>query len=942
MNTQRSALQRGPAVRTYVRFAILPLLAANLVFAQSADTNSASASTDDQVLKLEKFEVTGSYLPPAANSVAIPVITVDNNSIQNSGTTSNLLEVLRKTVPQFNGNANLGNGNANVAQNSTQGGSQLALYNLATLVLINGRRAAVSPVTASGGYEFVDVNMIPLAAIDRVEVLPDGASAIYGSEAVAGVVNIILKSNYQGFEVGAHYGVSPNTGRYEEKTGWVVGGTSNGKTSITVSAEWTAQTPIYNWQRPYSAVTYGTPTFAGSVTIGSNYYYLDPSITTPTVAPGGTSPAGLVAAGTYSGPRSAGDQFTLFNLSQYVTQTIAFTRNSFVMDFDHEINDYMKAGGDFLFTNTSTMSQINGQPINTSQTMVDLGVGVNAAGTGPGSLVPAGQYGNPFNVPVQGRNRLVLHPRQYFNDSYSARGVFYLLGKIGESGWTWQAGADYNRTKEDYSNPGVINQQNLDYATAVGDFNWFSRAPITDAALAADQPVGTATGGFTSQLEVFDFSVRGKLFDLPGGPAEMALGGDIRREMLDGVADPLSQINPVTGVIGWNGAVTLYPFTASRSVKSEFAEVRIPIAKDVPGAHLLEASAAVRHEEYSGNTGKPTVPKFTLRYLPLNDEFALRANYSKSFAAPTLFALYGPVSEGYTAPFTLNAFGGGSVSNFQAQEQDGSNPNLKPTSAKSYSFGAVYSPKAVKGFSISLDYFNIKQTDLISSIGASTILQSVEDLGPASPYINAVNIGGFNNGVHPTAPGQISVGVPDDFYVTNSSVNIARLDVSGLNATIKYTWNADTVGRFDIASNIGYYENYTAQNNPDTASQQYAGTSTSQTLGLGTLPRWIAYTSVDYSRGKYGAFLGWRHIPGVHDLEDDSHTSDFDTIDLVVSYTFGSDLKYLAGSKVSLGVNNVFNKFGPLDPASFSDSNVDIGTYGAVGRMYYVNFVYKF
>ena len=915
---------------------------ATVAFAQQSQNAGPNASTDEQVVKLDKFEVTGSYLPPAANSVAIPVITVDNNAIENSGTSSNLLEVLRKTVPQFNGNANLGNGNANVAQNSTQGGSQLALYNLATLVLINGRRAAVSPVTASGGYEFVDVNMIPVAAIDRIEVLPDGASAIYGSDAVAGVVNVILKSNYQGFEVGAHYGVSSNTGNYEEKTGYVVGGTSNGKTSITVSAEWTTQTPIFNWQRPYSAVTYGTPTFAGSVTIGSNYYYLDPSITTPTVTAGGTSPAGLVAAGTYSGPRSAGDQFTLFNLSQYVTQTIAFSRNSFVMDFDHELNDYVKAGGDFLFANTSTYSQINGQPINSSQSMKDIFKSTGGALGSANGLIPVGQFDNPFNVPVQARNRLVLHPRAYENDSYSVRGVFYLQGKIGESGWSWEAGADYNRTKEDYANPGVINQGNLDYATQVGDFNWFSRSPITDANLAADQPVGIATGTFTSQLEVFDFKVRGKLFDLPGGPAEMALGGDIRREGLDGVADPLSQINPVTGVIGWNGAVTLYPFTASRSVKSEFAEVRIPLAKDLPGAHLLELSAAVRHEAYSGNTGKPTVPKFSLRYLPLNDEFALRANYSKSFAAPTLFALYGPVSAGYTSPFTLITASGGTVANLQTQSESGANPNLKPTNAKSYSFGFVYSPKAVKGLSVSIDYFNIKQTDLIGAVGATNILQSVELLGTASPYINQVSIGGFNNGVHPTAPGQISTGVPDDIYVSDSSVNIASVNVAGVNANIKYTWTIESVGRFDLTSNIGYYQKYTQQTLPDNPAFDFAGTSSLQTAGSGTLPRWISYTGVEYTRGKYAGFLGWRHIPGVHDLEDDSHTSDFDSFDVLASYTFGSEVKLLSGLKLTLGVNNVFNKFGPLDPASFTDSNVDIGTYGAIGRMYYINASYKF
>jgi iron complex outermembrane receptor protein len=196
-------------------------------------TASTDTTKKDDTEVLEKFTVTGSYLPPAANTVATPVISVTSAQIDTSGETSNLLEVLRKTVPQFTGNGNLGNANANVSSGSTQGGSELALRNTSTLVLINGRRAAVSPASASGGGGFVDVNMIPLAAIERIDVLMEGSSAIYGTDAVAGVVNVILKSNYEGFEAGTYYGFSTNNGHYVEKSGYVVGGASTGKTSIT-------------------------------------------------------------------------------------------------------------------------------------------------------------------------------------------------------------------------------------------------------------------------------------------------------------------------------------------------------------------------------------------------------------------------------------------------------------------------------------------------------------------------------------------------------------------------------------------------------------------------------------------------------------------------------------------------------------------------------------
>jgi len=191
------------------------------------------------------------------------------------------MEILKKTVPQFNGNSNIGSNNANVGSGSTNGGSQLALRNTATLVLINGRRVAYAPVDARGGNQFVDLNMIPVAAVERIEVLADGASAIYGTDAVAGVVNIIMKTDYEGFETGGRYGWSNNKGNYAERSAYIVGGTGNGKTSMTVSAEWVKLDPIFNYERSYSDPTYGTPTFAGSVNDSSGFLPAQPEPVDP-------------------------------------------------------------------------------------------------------------------------------------------------------------------------------------------------------------------------------------------------------------------------------------------------------------------------------------------------------------------------------------------------------------------------------------------------------------------------------------------------------------------------------------------------------------------------------------------------------------------------------------------------------------------------------------
>ena len=891
-------------------FAVPGALAQDPAPATTTTTTPASTPT-----VMEKFQVTGSYLTPAANSVAIPVITVDTKAIQNSGNSTNVLDILRKTVPQFNGNANLGSNNANVGSGSTQGGSQLSLRNTATLVLINGRRAAYAPVSATGGYQFVDVNLIPVAAIERIEVLADGASAIYGSDAVAGVVNIILKTDYEGFESGGRYGWSTNKGNTAERSAYIVGGAGNGKTNMTVSAEWVKVDPVWNFERPYSDPTYGTPTFAGSLNIGSNFYLLNPSQAAPTVTPGGLPAATLVANGTYSGPRLSGDQFQFFNLARYVTQTTGSQREALSFAFDHKISDSLKAFGDFMYAHTNTFSQINGQPINAS--------------------IGAGLHGNPFNVTVTARNRIVTNPRQYLNDTTSARAVIGLEGKITED-WSWESAADYNRVTTNYANPGVVNQAHLTAAINGDRFNMFSR--VHDAQeIADDAIVGTAQGGFISKLSNYDFKVRGKVFDLPAGSVDIAVGGEVRQESLSATADPLSQIDPVTGALGWNGATTLYPFAAGRTVTSEFAEVRIPILKDVAGAHLLEVSGAIRHESYSDTTD-PTVPKVTLRYLPIDDQFALRGSYSKSFSAPQLYSLYGPVSIGFTSPFSLNTAGGGVVNNFQTNSESGSNPNLEPSKSTNYTVGFVYSPKALKGFSISVDYWNIKQTQLISSIGATNILQDVELNGTASQYANKVHIGSFT-GPGVTGIGQISTGVPDDIYVVDQSVNLSSVNLDGVDIALKYVYNVDSIGRFDFNSNIGIYNKYQIVFLPGDAPFNTVGLSTDSN---GTLPRWQTYTSVEFTRGNYTAFAGVRYLPAVTDYNDGSHIGSFYTLDLMASYVFGTEISYLSGAKVTLGVNNVFNRFGPMDPSTWTDSNVDVGTYGALGRFVYVDLKFKF
>lgn len=326
-------------------------------------------------------------------------------------------------------------------------------------------------------------------------------------------MNIILKTNFEGAEVGARYGFATSKGHQAQRSAYVVGGTGNGKTSITFSAEWLKVDPIFNYERPYSDPTYGTPTFAGSVNIGTQYYYLDPAKNAPTVSAGGLPAATLVSNGTYKGPLASGDMFQYFNLAQYVTQTLQNERQSASMAVDHKISNNISAFGDFLYSHTSTFSQINGQPINSSALAVLPRDTVTGAG---GTTILAGKYGNPFNVAVTARNRLVEHPREYLYDTQALRGAAGISIKTPEirKDWVWEASATYARIDQNYQNPGVIDSKKLANAVLAGTFNFFARQQAPGSIEAAGF-VGTATGGFVSTLKAVDLKVRGSIFDMP-------------------------------------------------------------------------------------------------------------------------------------------------------------------------------------------------------------------------------------------------------------------------------------------------------------------------------------------------------------------------------------------------------------------------------------------
>ena len=911
----------NPKSERITRAALCCFLSAGLV--SNALAQTAPVKTEERVT-LDKFVVTGSLIPVAAGAPAIPVRTLLAEDIERTGITTDLADVLRRTTPQFYGGNNIGSDRANTDSGDSNGGSSVSLRNRSTLVLINGRRAVTSPVVSSGGAAFVDVSTIPMSAIERIEVLSDGASATYGSDAVSGVINVILKSNYTGAEVGGSYGFSTNDGHWEKRSFFATAGASSDKTSVVVTAEWKRSDPLIQFERPYSQGLFRTPSYAGIVSIGTDFYYLNPN----TNAPAGTldqSPAQLVASGVYAGPmdQTAASQF--FDLAAYPTLLADAERRSLVTAIEYKLTPNTTLFLDGLYSINNTETVLNAQPVT-------------------GTVVPTNAL-NPFNVSVTARNRFVSFPRIYANESVAMRGVAGIKGTLVGS-WNYDAAVNLNKTNHYFRNKNLIDGAKYTELVNSGAYNPFAR---NQAPGVIQSMLGTQVRDYLSTLRSFDFRTSGEVFELPGGPIQLGLGANFVWEELDFTNDRYDQ----TG--GWLQATPRQPFNARQNSDGYFAEARIPLFSEKnsrPGLHTLEVTLAGRYDIYS-TTSDPKTPKYGIRWLPFNNEFAIRGSYSESFVAPTLYDLYGPLSTGFTASISIPRFGTNAPSGQrQYRSQTGSNANLNPSESRNWSAGIVYSPKAFKGFSASLDWFNIDERDLIASIPTITIVTSVEQLGAASPYAGlvrqAVSVAGethFTDGAPITAPGQVTGRPSDEIWINNSIVNVAGYWQSGLDFNLNYKWDMQQFGKFNATVGGTYLHEYVVQVLPGQAAVGYQdGYFPRGTNSYGVFPRYRTQSRLDWTKRNWLASVSHTFIPELDDLGSPTpyRVSSYSTFDFQVGHTFaGQRQGWLKGLQVAVGVNNAFNKFPPRIPSEGNQSH-DINSYDPIGRFLYVQARYKF
>ncbi|WP_374942711.1 TonB-dependent receptor domain-containing protein [Sphingomonas sp.] len=937
--------------------ALATVLASGPAFAQAAPattTNTPAAASADAGAG-EDVVVTGSRIRRDPLDQASPVVIVDEASIAKTGLSS-IADVLQR-LPSSAGGLNTKFNNSGNLGNPPDGGgvgagsSSIDLRYLGakrTLVLVDGLRY-VNGASASGIPGVVDLNSIPEGMIERVEVLQSGASPLYGSDAIAGVVNIITKSQQKGLKATAQYGQfrkgDGETQNYQLSYG--VGGPD---VQLVAGANYVKQQSISARDRsisrfPNPGQTSCTDPIGGcsSFTPLGRFLVNDQNITLRAPVTGRRAVYDpTLATGDFKA-FTAADRFNFAPFNYFQTPSERY--GGFVnarASFSDALNLRVKA----VYNRRNSQNQAAFLP---------LGIGPDV---GNGNLldtisVDATNPYNPFGVTlVPGQNYTAIFRRlvEAGQRTYSQRvdtmsltgtldGKFELFGHS----WFWDANAvfGFNDAKQLFT--GNVNSARLQQALgpvaactgACVPFNFFGGVgSVTPAMLAF---VGFDERSRSRQkLNDYQANLSGELFDLPGGPVGVAIGYEHRFQYGSFTPDPVIQA-------GLGSDIPAQAASGKFNVDEVYGELRVPVLRDTPFFQLLELNGAARYSDYSTFGGNTTLTGGVL-WKPVSD-LLLRGSYSESLRAPSIGELYGaqsrfdqPLSDPCTnvtgslyqssATVRTNCTANGVPANGSYQEAQGGqlpvltggNAALRPEEARTYLFGAVYSPAwARNGFasalSLEVNYYDIKVDGAISSIGADVLLNrcalTADPLScgavrrTASGFISAIN------GVLLNTGGIRTRGLDATFTARTRDTRFGLFGVTVLgNYLLKYQ---ETVPATNGVTRTDYTG--TERGSPDQAYPHFKGT------GI-----------VDWTVGPVNASFTGRYIDNVIEQQGGNKLERRFYGDVQLQFRPSWMDSRLA---LTLGVNNVFNTD---PPACFSCSlnNYDPTTYDVPGQFGYV------
>jgi len=955
------------------------LISASAVFAQNAPlatTTTSAQSAQPSVVKLGEISVTGTAIPRTSIETPSPVTVITAKQIQESGFTT-ISDVVRSIAADNSGTIPMA-----FTDGFAGGSTGVALRGLtvnSTLVLIDGRRTAAYALADDGERSFTDLSTIPLNAVERIEVLKDGASSIYGADAIAGVVNIILYPSYHGSKATIEVGTSQHGGGTMTRA-TIISGTGDLETdhyNAYVSLEYENDNPIYNSERgfPYSACDLTSVgsfnNCVGGQAAGASIYGSvapatvslnpdgSPNLLSGVQIPGttsqllrpcgpGSTPVNYPGTGPGTGPACEYNQISQYGQIQPQTTSwgldgrITLNINDNTQAYINASYDQMRmVSSQFGFPSIQTSTPVNTNNIALPPTLP--GGGLNPNDPFANATCAATTGGCPYAL--IGYNFSDL-PNAFSTTTvnHNLRLVTDINGAFGNSGWNYDGAVTINHTWLNDNLYGMLYYPALINAVTDGTYNFVNPAANSQAVRNALSPVDAKTS--TTDMDSLDFSVNRSLTDLPGGPLGLALGGQWRYEAQD---DP--SLNPGNNYQGLGSAQTI----GHRNVAAAFFEL------DAPVLESLEIDASGREDHYS-DFGSAFSPKIGFKWTPIK-QLAIRGTYSRGFRAPA-FAENGSSS-------SLGFITEAPPASFQAQHPcntpgctgpdpyaqpyglgllSAANPNIKPERSRNYTFGFVFQP--TEGFSGTMDYYNILKTNVIAPPAPGAAIGQYFATGtvPAGTSV----ILDLPDPLYPTAmlrPIQFNANYLNENELRTSGVDLG-LDYklgfssglnweSAFNATKIIQWEETLTQGGPLVSMVGTQGPYELSSGAGTP-QYRANWANSFSFGPATITGTLYYVSGMYmyipdalpANLCYSSFF----TPTGNNLPADCHVASFTYLDLTGSYKLGSDWTLTAG------ILNALDRKAPFDPINYAGNNYN-PTYnmsGVIGRFFQLGLQVRF
>jgi outer membrane receptor protein involved in Fe transport len=954
---------------------LIAMISSGIALAQAAEGTSTPAGEE-----VEELVVTGSRISRPDYSSTSPIVTFSEAAITQAGTVN--IENALNQLPQFV----QGQTQSTIGAVALAGRASLNLRGLGeqrNLVLLDGRRLPLSNANA-----VVDVNLIPQFILEGVETITGGASAVYGSDAMSGVVNFKSKRKMEGVQVDVRSGISDRGDANTTDVGITAGfAIDEGRGNVLLSAGYTDRDVLFGKDRDFYQLGVLSSFIANGTYVPSPTNLPTQAAVNGVFAGYGVAPGtvlnsrslgvndngslfGQIGVVNYQGPTTGFFSTTGNNVRQPVTYqefiVNPMERKSFFGKFDYDVSESVEAYGQFLYNKTTATGQVGWTP-----TLY---------------VVPTVPVTNPF-IPADLQTILAsrpnatadftinqrfmgLEPRAFPSDFTVGQYIVGLRGDLPFKDWQWDVYGSYDSTDlVETQDKAILNSRmrNLLYAAdggasiCAGGLNPFGFANSTSISQECRDYLEAETHDYTQLTQtIFEASIKGSLFAMPAGDLQFALTLDTRENKFEFDPDPARENLDIIGTL------QTYPADGSTDVKEASIELLVPVLRDKAFARRLELNLGFRVSDYDVS-GKVETYKADGLWEPFRG-FSFRGGFEHAIRAPNIGELYnrlGAQAQIGTPPGqgdpcdTRSAARTGSgaaalralciATGVPAQIVDtyqyttvaigvinSGNTALTPEEADTITFGAVFRPEfdaaLVSDLSLSVDYYDIDITDVIGPVSGGTALSKCFNLDGSNPGYDVANVYCQIIQRNATTGGVDIIATP--------YFNLGGLRTSGIDAQIDWKIPIGP-GSLDINLLANFTNSYEVQLLEGSAWQEFAGTIDGTQNGGIPLPDWKTLTSLTYRLSNFEGGVRWRHLPSMDDITAVTRPASpakgvpaYDLFDATLAYRLNDGVLFRGG------VNNIADKEPPIVGGTIGQTQP--GTYDILGRYYYLGLQLNF